>query len=121
MLNKHDALIPPEMRRHVAKLRDLGVGQMDQLYELLYGNAFFSGDRVARNKQIESLFDAQDQSFKHLTDIAVWLQKVVPDFQRTLVDAVLRRREARRDVVEQWERALRNSDAGERTTPHTVL
>ncbi|EJD36151.1 hypothetical protein AURDEDRAFT_174756 [Auricularia subglabra TFB-10046 SS5] len=118
LLDKHEALIPPETRLHVAKLKDLGVGQMDRIYELLYGNTFFSGDRVAKNKQIEGLFDAQEKIYKHLTDLALWLQNVVPEFERSLDDVICRRREARRTAVEQWERALR--DAEEATPPLSI-
>ncbi|KAH7103437.1 hypothetical protein BKA62DRAFT_696914 [Auriculariales sp. MPI-PUGE-AT-0066] len=103
LLAKHAALVPSAVTTHVNKLESLGVAQIVDINDILYGTRH---PNPARAANMEVLEEQQRQVFDHLTRVAVWLQDRIPEMAAAENEVRNRQREARRAIVQLWEDIL---------------
>ncbi|KZV96615.1 hypothetical protein EXIGLDRAFT_410764 [Exidia glandulosa HHB12029] len=90
LLDKHSELVPQEISAEASRARELGVGQITKMYNLLYGNAGRGSD-VAQ--QMDTLSQRQEE---------VWLQSTVPQCEQGGKDAKEIRYQARSALANTW-------------------
>jgi len=103
LLELHASLVPPEISISAQRLRTLGVAQVVELYDLLFGSR---RSEVNHEKTLVLLEEQQRETLEHLTAVAVWLQDSVPNVAMDERKTNNELQDARQTMVGIWEEAL---------------
>ncbi|KZS98860.1 hypothetical protein SISNIDRAFT_480460 [Sistotremastrum niveocremeum HHB9708] len=100
--------LPPEVLENYNKVKELGLSQMQKIYHLMYG---WQSKDTGIHESLKVLLARQEEVYKHLTELALWVQKQDPITVETNKKLEKATKVARENLASVWRKMYTDDDA----------
>ncbi|KZT44255.1 hypothetical protein SISSUDRAFT_1057227 [Sistotremastrum suecicum HHB10207 ss-3] len=100
--------LPPEVLENYNKVKELGLSQMQKIYHLMYG---WQSKDTGIHESLKVLLVRQEEVYKHLTELALWVQKQDPITVETNKKLEKATKVSRENLASVWRKMYTDDDA----------